>query len=238
MAEIEPTQFAGFPYYDDYQDSKKFIKMLFKPGYALQARELTQLQTVLQKQISRFANHIFKDGSPVVDGQLGAVDCSFIRIETSITGTTADGTQGEVTVTPSQFVGKIIVNNVAAGSTVPQLRMKVLHAEASEAVSPTDPDPYHVLFVEYQNSATVIDPNTGENRNITTLKDLYEQITGAATTLSVVTVLDDTNQEVATDIRCQIKYSDESTDKVATFGKATLISNQEVSCISLGNRPP
>jgi hypothetical protein len=227
MAEIEPTQFAGFPYYDDYQDSKKFIKMLFKPGYALQARELTQLQTVLQKQISRFANHIFKDGSPVVDGQLGAVDCSFIRIETSITGTTADGTQGEVTVTPSQFVGKIIVNNVAAGSTVPQLRMKVLHAEASEAVSPTDPDPYHVLFVEYQNSATVIDPNTGENRNITTLKDLYEQITGAATTLSVVTVLDDTNQEVATDIRCQIKYSNESTDKVATFGKATLISNQD-----------
>jgi len=227
MAEIEPTQFAGFPYYDDYQDSKKFIKMLFKPGYALQARELTQLQTVLQKQISRFANHIFKDGSPVVDGQLGAVDCSFIRIETAVTGTTADGTQGQVTVTPSQFVGKIIVNDVSSGSTVPQLRMKVLHVEASEAVAPTDPDPYHVLFVEYQNSVTVTDPNTGENRSITNLKDLYKQVTGAPSTLSVVTVVDESNQEIATDIRCQIKYSNESVDKVATFGKATLISNQD-----------
>ena len=90
MAEIEPTQFSGFPYYDDYLDEKKFLKMLFKPGYALQARELTQAQTILQKQISRFANHIFKDGSPVVDGQLGVVSTNFIRIDTTVTGPSDD----------------------------------------------------------------------------------------------------------------------------------------------------
>lgn len=218
MAEIEPTQFAGFPYYDDYQDSKKFIKMLFKPGYALQARELTQLQTVLQKQISRFANHIFKDGSPVVDGQLGIVESNFVRVETSITG--ANGEQ--VAVTPSQFIGKTIVN---LGS--PQLRMKVIHAEASEAQTLTDPDNYHVLFVEYLNSVTVRDTTTGEDKSVSGLEELYELVTGASSTLAVVTVVDDTNQEIATDIRCQVKVIDSDTDKIATFGKAYLMSNQD-----------
>lgn len=219
MAEIEPTQFAGFPYYDDYQDSKKFIKMLFKPGYALQARELTQLQTVLQKQISRFANHIFKDGSPVVDGQLGVVTCDFIRIETEITGS-----QGSIEVIPSQFIGKTIVNKVNTGASTPQLRMKVLHAEEKEKDNTADP--YHVLFVEYQNSAEIVDPATGEKKNITNLKDLYETITGAPTILSVVTVVDGT-EEVSTDIQCQIKTEPYDADKIATFGKATLMSNQD-----------
>jgi len=223
MAEIEPTQFAGFPYYDDYQDSKKFIKMLFKPGYALQARELTQLQTVLQKQISRFANHIFKDGSPVVDGQLGAVSCDFIRIETSITSPTPDGTPGQIKVIPSQFIGKTIVNMVVPNTSTPQLRMKVLHVEAEETDNAADP--YHVLFVEYQNSAEIVHPATGEQKNITNLKDLYETITGAPTVLSVVTVVEGT--EELTDIRCQIKTEPYVQDKIATFGKATLVSNQD-----------
>jgi hypothetical protein len=224
MAEIEPTQFAGFPYYDDYQDGKQFIKMLFKPGYALQARELTQLQTILQKQISRFANHVFKDGSPVFDGQLGTVSCEFIRIEPTITGPTT------VTVIPSQFVGKIIVNDVPNNSTVPQLRMKVLHVEESLEQN----DQYHVLFIEYQNSVTVSGAN-GEPKNIATLKDLYDHfrdITGSPqplTTLSVITVVDEaTGGEIATDIRCQIKVTVGNTnDKIATFGKATLVSNQD-----------
>ena len=43
------------PYYDDYDEDKKFLKMLFRPGYSVQARELTQLQSILQKQIERFA---------------------------------------------------------------------------------------------------------------------------------------------------------------------------------------
>ncbi len=53
------------PYYDDFDDTKNFNRVLFRPGYAVQARELTQLQTLLQTQIGKFGDHIFKNGSVV-----------------------------------------------------------------------------------------------------------------------------------------------------------------------------
>lgn len=53
------------PYYDDYNIAKKYYRVLFKPGYAVQARELTQLQTILQNQVEQFGDNIFKEGSIV-----------------------------------------------------------------------------------------------------------------------------------------------------------------------------
>ena len=58
------------PYYDDYNEDKNFHRILFKPGVAVQARELTQLQTILQNQITRFGKSIYKDGSMVVPGTI------------------------------------------------------------------------------------------------------------------------------------------------------------------------
>jgi hypothetical protein len=58
------------PYNDDYTESKKFHRILFKPGYSVQARELTQLQTILQKQIERFGNSIYKNGAMAIPGQI------------------------------------------------------------------------------------------------------------------------------------------------------------------------
>ena len=63
------TNFNVTPYYDDFDEDKKFLRLLFKPGYAVQARELTQLQTLLQNQVERFGNHMFKNGSLVTGGQ-------------------------------------------------------------------------------------------------------------------------------------------------------------------------
>lgn len=63
------TNFNVHPYDDDYNPAKKFYRNLFKPGYAVQARELTQSQTMLQKQISRFGQHIFQEGSIVLPGK-------------------------------------------------------------------------------------------------------------------------------------------------------------------------
>ena len=53
------------PYYDDFNESKNFHRILFRPGLAVQARELTQMQSILQNQIDRFAEHVFKEGSVV-----------------------------------------------------------------------------------------------------------------------------------------------------------------------------
>lgn len=54
-----------YPYFDDFAEDKNFYKILFRPGVAVQARELTQVQSLLQNQISRIGNYLFKDGSRV-----------------------------------------------------------------------------------------------------------------------------------------------------------------------------
>ena len=41
------------PYFDDFNEEDNFVKTLFRPGFAIQARELTQLQSTLQNQIER-----------------------------------------------------------------------------------------------------------------------------------------------------------------------------------------
>jgi hypothetical protein len=51
------------PYFDDFDITKQFHRVLFKPSYAVQARELTQMQTILQNQIEQFGDNIFKEGS-------------------------------------------------------------------------------------------------------------------------------------------------------------------------------
>ncbi len=67
----QETNLNVSPYFDDFSDDKNFKKVLFKPGSPVQARELTQLQTILQNQIEQFGHHFFKEGSMVIPGQIG-----------------------------------------------------------------------------------------------------------------------------------------------------------------------
>jgi len=57
------------PYFNDYDENKKFYEILFNPGRAVQARELSQIQSIIQKQVERFGLNIFKEGSMVVPGE-------------------------------------------------------------------------------------------------------------------------------------------------------------------------
>ena len=61
------TDLSVSPYFDDYNENKDFYKVLFRPGVSVQARELNQLQTILQKQIERFGDNIFKAGT-IING--------------------------------------------------------------------------------------------------------------------------------------------------------------------------
>jgi hypothetical protein len=56
------------PYYDDFDPTDNYHRVLFKPGYPVQARELTALQSILQNQIERFGQHFFKEGAKVIPG--------------------------------------------------------------------------------------------------------------------------------------------------------------------------
>jgi hypothetical protein len=66
----QETNLNVTPYFDDFDDKKNFYKVLFKPGYPIQSRELTTLQSILQNQIEKFGSHIFKEGSPVLGGNV------------------------------------------------------------------------------------------------------------------------------------------------------------------------
>ena len=59
------------PYYEDFDASKNFYKILFRPGYSIQGRELTQLQSILQNQIESFGKYAFKQGEMVIPGEVG-----------------------------------------------------------------------------------------------------------------------------------------------------------------------
>ena len=88
------------PYYDDYNEDKKFSRVLFIPGRAVQARELTQAQTLQQVQTRRFAEYFFKQGA-LVDGceQNLDLNLNYVKINSTYNGT-------EVAV--SDFDGKYI----------------------------------------------------------------------------------------------------------------------------------
>ena len=58
------------PYFDDFDDNKDFLRVLFRPGFPVQARELSQAQTILQQQITRMGNYLFKDGSRVTGAKI------------------------------------------------------------------------------------------------------------------------------------------------------------------------
>ena len=98
------TNFNVNPYYDDFDEDKKFLRTLFKPGYAVQARELTQIQTTLQDQVGRFGNHIFKNGSIVNEAKTFFANTTYIKLDSTYAG--AD-------IVANNFIGKTIVDNIS-----------------------------------------------------------------------------------------------------------------------------
>lgn len=75
------------PYFDDYDEDRKFVRILYRPGRAVQARELTQSQSLQQVQTKRFAEYFFKQGA-LVDGceQNLDLNLNFVKLQTNYNG--------------------------------------------------------------------------------------------------------------------------------------------------------
>ena len=67
----QQTNLNVSPYFDDFDPANDYHRVLFKPGYPVQARELTTLQSILQNQIEKFGQHFFKEGAKVIPGNTG-----------------------------------------------------------------------------------------------------------------------------------------------------------------------
>jgi hypothetical protein len=132
------TNFNVAPYYDDFNESKNFHRILFRPGLAVQARELTQMQTILQNQIDRFASHIFQEGS-TVRGLEMYYDTAYSYLKLR------DNDYTGASITVSNFQDKII-----KGATSGVLATVINVNDGSEANTPN----FKTLFVKYQAANT------------------------------------------------------------------------------------
>lgn len=83
----QETNLNSFPYFDDFDKSNDFYRVLFKPSYPIQARELTTLQSILQNQVESFGNHFFKEGSVVIPGQTAFIqNYEAVKVEDTYNG--------------------------------------------------------------------------------------------------------------------------------------------------------
>ena len=95
------------PYYDDHVSSKNYVRTLFRPGFAIQAREITQLQTQLQHQIEQHGTHIFKEGAMVIPGQVSFMPThSSLKLATNYAGEIVDPSQYYNATTPVIITGE------------------------------------------------------------------------------------------------------------------------------------
>ena len=133
---MENTNLNVNPYYDDFSEDKNFHRVLFRPGFAVQARELTQLQTILQNQIERHGRHVFKEGTVVIPGSVGFTNEYYAVKLQSTFG------EGDVSDYLSDYEGTIITGENSG-----------VQAEVIQAVSATAADPI-TLYVKYVSTGT------------------------------------------------------------------------------------
>ena len=134
------------PYFDDFDKDKNFYRVLFRPGYPIQARELTTMQSILQNQLESIGQHFFKEGSMVIPGQVGYdLQVQAIVLQQSFLGV-------DVETYRTQLTGQII-EGITTG-----IKAKVLYSIPSTESTKG----YVTLYVKYVES--------GDTTSDTTLK--------------------------------------------------------------------
>lgn len=123
-------------YRDFYKEEDGYHRVLFNSGRALQARELTESQTIIQEEIARFGRNIFKEGALVNPGG-ATVDnkLEYIRLDANNT-------------VDSSWVGTTLSTDSVVGQG---LELEVLEVIDATATDPT------TLYVKYTDTSNVVD---------------------------------------------------------------------------------
>jgi hypothetical protein len=179
------------PYYDDYNiktsdgltPKEKYHQILFRPGHAVQARELTQIQSILQNQVTSLSKHFFKEGSLVLPGHcVISTNVDYIKIN-------SDASSLEVS---EDLIG---VQLIATSGDEASSELKAKVVAISKAKYPTETD---TIYLEYISSDT---PTTGGGESITRfregqfLRDIKGAIDGVTGTMVVSTQNDVSNND-------------------------------------------
>ena len=109
--------FSTEPYFDDFSEENKFYRILFRPSVAVQARELNQLQSILQNQIKKQGDHLFKNGAVVIPGEF-SINPSTDYVKLVDVGTTVDITNLiGMTIKDSNGLQAIVTHAIPASGT-------------------------------------------------------------------------------------------------------------------------
>ena len=181
----QQTNLNVSPYFDDFDPADDFHKVLFKPGYPVQARELTNLQSILQNQIEKFGQHFFKEGAKVIPGNTGYTQLYYcVQLQNNFQGV-------PVSAYADQLIGTKITGQDSGVTAVVD---KVLLSEDSERNNLT-------LYINYLSSNTNNNStqtfSDGENltTNVTIASGLLGNTTIAAGSPFAITV---SNEAAAT----------------------------------------
>jgi hypothetical protein len=140
------------PYNDDFNsnsvqftgaEGKNYLKILFRPGRSVQVRELNQMQSILQSQIDKFGQSIYKEG-PILDGK-GNLDNNANYIDVLFNGV---GSAAPSVI--ALYIDQVL--NINSGG----IKASVLHYEALEA------DDTYRFFIRYDSSIQVNGLNVQE----------------------------------------------------------------------------
>jgi len=101
----QKTNLNASPYFDDFNPEDNYQRILFRPGFAIQARELTQLQSALQHQIESHGSHIFREGAMVVPGQGTTQSYYSLKLEGTFSDENIDPSQYYNATTPVTLTG-------------------------------------------------------------------------------------------------------------------------------------
>lgn len=149
------TPLNGSPYFDDYDPTKDYYKILFKPSVSVQVRELNQLQTILQSQIEKFGDNVFKRGT-IING------CNFI-FETTLPYVKIIDTQSDgAAVNVSDYNGFL----VSGGTT----GLKAYVINTYSGFVSTDPD-LNTLYLKYTSGGSNTTTTAFVNNEILTIYD-------------------------------------------------------------------
>ena len=160
------TDFNVSPYYDDFTESKKFHRVMYRPAYAVQARELTTQQTLLQNQIEQFGDHMFKHGAMVIPGQI-LYDPQYHAVKlTSFNGTLSLYDDNTLTGGTSGVVADV-VGYVATDGTDPDTLFVKYRTSGTDNVSNTFTDGETITSGQTAASTAVVSTSaTGSAVNI------------------------------------------------------------------------
>jgi len=137
------TNLNQSPYFDDYDERKNFHRVLFRPGFGVQARELTQLQSILQNQVERFGDAVVNDGKIVNGVGITTETVNYVKLRDK-------DANNRVLLLGDFFESGKVANAIVTGESTGMTAQLIDVAEGSEAAAPN----YLTAFVKYTNSGT------------------------------------------------------------------------------------